>query len=66
MVMPISFGGKSGKKFKSKSLKKLILSIQDKSMSEQREEMDSFFERWMGELEQLDDVCVIGVKFDDF
>ena len=57
------FGGKDGKKFKSKSFKKLILSMQDKSMSEQRVAMDEFFENWKGELEQLDDVCVIGMKF---
>ena len=57
------FGGKDGKKFKSKSFKKLILTMQNKKMGEQREAMDEFFENWKGELEQLDDVCVIGVRF---
>jgi serine phosphatase RsbU (regulator of sigma subunit) len=63
------FGGESlpnakpgGKKFKSKAFKELLLSIQDKSMEEQKEILDDAFENWKGSLEQIDDVCVIGVK----
>ena len=56
------FGGDNGKKFKSSNLKKLLLSIHDKSMLEQRAILDNTFESWRGELEQLDDVCVIGVR----
>ncbi len=56
-------GSGAGKKFKAATFKKLLLSIQDKSMDEQKELINSTFENWRGELEQVDDVCVIGVRF---
>ena len=56
------FGGEKGKKFKSRAFRDLLLSIQDKSMEEQKEIIDEAFEAWKGALEQIDDVCVIGVK----
>ncbi len=56
------FGGKLGKKYKSVKFKKLLLSIQSKSMHEQHDYLEQEFESWKGELEQLDDVCVIGVR----
>lgn len=56
------FGGAKGKKFKSSSLKKLLIEIHKLSMSEQQEALIRTFENWKGEYEQLDDVCVIGLK----
>ena len=56
------FGGEKGKKLKSKPFKDLILSFQGKSMEKQREILDKSFEDWKGDLEQIDDVCVIGVS----
>ena len=56
------FGGDKGKKFKSKAFKELLISIQDKSMEEQKKIIDDAFEAWRGDLEQIDDVCVIGVR----
>ncbi len=56
------FGGEKAKKFKSKAFKKLLLSIQNKSMEDQRLLLDENFESWRGKLEQIDDVCIIGVK----
>lgn len=56
------FGGEKGKKFKAKAFRELLLSIQDKSMEEQKTIIDEAFETWRGSLEQIDDVCVIGVK----
>lgn len=56
------FGGERGKKFKAKALRELLLSIQDQSMNKQREIINQAFENWRGDLEQVDDVCVIGVK----
>lgn len=58
------FGGDKGKKLKSANFKKLLLSIQDRSMREQKIFIDESFEKWKGELEQIDDVCVIGVKIE--
>ena len=56
------FGGEKGKKFKTKAFRSLLLGIQDKPMEEQKKLIDDAFENWRGELEQIDDVCVIGVK----
>jgi len=56
------FGGEKGKKLKSSNFKKLLLSICDLPMSQQKDRLDTAFEEWRGELEQLDDVCVIGVR----
>ena len=56
------FGGPKGKKFMYKPFKNLLLSIQDKTMDEQKTMLEQHFENWKGGLEQIDDVCVIGVK----
>jgi ligand-binding sensor domain-containing protein len=56
------FGGDKGKKMKASNFKKLLLSIQDKAFSDQERLIDEAFEEWKGDMEQLDDVCVIGVK----
>jgi serine phosphatase RsbU (regulator of sigma subunit) len=56
------FGGMNGKKFMSGNLKKLLLSIQNQSLKEQKHTLDKAFESWRGNLEQVDDVCVIGIK----
>jgi serine phosphatase RsbU (regulator of sigma subunit) len=56
------FGGDKGKKFKSKAFKELLLSIEDKPMEEQKASIDKTFETWKGALEQIDDICVIGVR----
>ena len=56
------FGGEKGKKFKTKAFRELFLSIQDKSMNDQKTIVDNVFETWRGGLEQIDDVCVIGVR----
>lgn len=56
------FGGDKGKKFKARTLKDLLLSIQDLSMEAQQKKLDDAFEKWRGDLEQVDDVCVIGVR----
>lgn len=56
------FGGDKGKKFKASSLKELLLSICKKPMSEQKNVLDKTIENWRGKLEQIDDICVIGVR----
>lgn len=56
------FGGERGKKYKTKNFKRLLLSIQDKPISEHQQLLDNAFENWRGNIEQLDDVCVIGAR----
>lgn len=56
------FGGKDGKKFKAKNFAELIKSIRHHSMEEQKSEMEIAFEKWRGNLDQIDDVCVMGIR----
>jgi len=56
------FGGPKRKKFLSKNFKNLLLSVQDLSMIEQGNRLDEVFTDYRKELEQIDDVVVIGVK----
>ncbi|HWY12702.1 MAG TPA: SpoIIE family protein phosphatase, partial [Bacteroidia bacterium] len=55
------FGGPKGKKFKYNSLKKFLVTIHELSPNEQREKLFSAFESWRGNLEQIDDILVMGV-----
>jgi len=56
------FGGEKGKKLKYKPFKEILLSISDKTMEEQKTDLSLFFDEWKGNLEQIDDVCIIGVR----
>ncbi|MFN5183543.1 MAG: two-component regulator propeller domain-containing protein [Bacteroidota bacterium] len=60
--MPDQFGGTKGKKYKYTQLKEFLISISMLSMHEQHQKLKSEFENWKGDLEQVDDVCVIGIK----
>ena len=56
------FGGPKGKKFKYNQLENLLLSISAESLNVQKQKLENAFEKWRGNLEQVDDVCVIGVR----
>jgi ligand-binding sensor domain-containing protein/serine phosphatase RsbU (regulator of sigma subunit) len=56
------FGGQRGKKFMSSQLKQHLVSMYDKPMNEQRNILDRLFLDWQGNLEQIDDVTVVGIK----
>jgi serine phosphatase RsbU (regulator of sigma subunit) len=56
------FGGEKGKKFKYKQLKELLLSFQDQPMKEQHDTLDTVMNKWKGNLEQIDDILIIGGK----
>ncbi|MBD3636004.1 MAG: tetratricopeptide repeat protein [Crocinitomicaceae bacterium] len=56
------FGGPKGKKLKTRQFKNLLIDHQDKSMNMQKQIIQDYFYYWMGSLEQVDDVCVIGVE----
>ncbi len=55
------FGGPKGKKFKYNALKKFLVSVHHLPPAEQREKLLSTFENWRGNLEQVDDILVVGV-----
>jgi serine phosphatase RsbU (regulator of sigma subunit) len=56
------FGGEKGKKFKSSNFEKLLASISNESSEMQFQLLEQTFVKWKGEFEQIDDVCVIGVR----
>jgi serine phosphatase RsbU (regulator of sigma subunit) len=56
------FGGQKNKKFKSSQLKKLLLSVQQYDMKIQQEILNKEFDKWRGNFEQMDDVCLMGVR----
>jgi len=56
------FGGPKGKKFMYKQFKELLIAINNKDMDEQKNILINNFIDWKGDLEQLDDVCIIGVR----
>jgi len=60
--MPDQFGGPKGKKFMYKKLKDLLVSISHLSMLQQKESLKASLNNWKGELEQVDDVCLIGIR----
>jgi serine phosphatase RsbU (regulator of sigma subunit) len=57
------FGGENQKKFLSKNFKDVIMTIQDKTMYEQGVKLDEVFEEWKKDVEQVDDVTVIGLRY---
>ena len=60
---PDQFGGERGKKYMSKRFKKLLCMVHEHSMSEQKILLDNEMNEWMGDAyEQVDDICVIGVR----
>jgi len=56
------FGGPKGKKFMVKKMREYVLSISHLSMKEQHTRISEVFSNWKGDTEQVDDVCVIGVR----
>ena len=56
------FGGKERKKFKTKRFKDLLLSIQEESLDKQKEILEDTLASWQGEISQIDDICIIGVR----
>ena len=59
---PDQFGGEKGKKFMSKNLRELLVTNSHLPMQEQKEILEKVFSNWVGDLEQVDDVTIIGVR----
>ncbi len=56
------FGGDKGKKFKYKHLKDALLANANKPMEEQKQILSQTINTWKGNLEQVDDILIIGVR----
>ena len=56
------FGGEKGKKFKSRPFRNFLAEINEDDMETQYQKVHDAFMDWKGEHEQIDDVCVFGVR----
>jgi serine phosphatase RsbU (regulator of sigma subunit) len=56
------FGGPKGKKFKYKQLQQVLIDNCNLPMAEQKKALDKSLERWKGDLEQVDDILIIGIR----
>jgi serine phosphatase RsbU (regulator of sigma subunit) len=56
------FGGPDGKKFMMSRFRELLTRIHHKSMDEQHEILTKTLKNWMGSLQQVDDICILGVR----
>ncbi len=56
------FGGDKGKKLKYKPFKQFLLNLAEEDMDNQRLILQNEFDSWKGDFDQIDDVCIIGVK----
>jgi len=59
---PDQFGGPQGKKFKYRPFKDLLLEVHERPMEEQHKILSLIFDEWKGDLSQIDDVLVIGLR----
>ncbi|MGZ4048151.1 MAG: tetratricopeptide repeat protein [Bacteroidia bacterium] len=56
------FGGPKGKKLKYSAFKQILLDNNSIPMNEKPEKLNQLLEDWKGELEQVDDICVMAVR----
>jgi serine phosphatase RsbU (regulator of sigma subunit)/ligand-binding sensor domain-containing protein len=56
------FGGPKGKKFKYKPFKSLLLSLYGNRMAQQERVLEDTLLDWMGDFEQIDDICIVAFK----
>ncbi len=56
------FGGEKGKKYKTRRLKQLLLNIQDNDMAKQQAILGKTINDWQGDLDQVDDILVMGIR----
>jgi serine phosphatase RsbU (regulator of sigma subunit) len=55
-------GGTERKTFRSENLKKLLLGIHNKPMPEQKKVLEKKFEEWSGQIDQVDDILIVGIR----
>ncbi len=56
------FGGPIDKKFLVRNFREMLASIYTLSMEQQKQIISDIFDGWRGEIEQTDDITVVGIK----
>lgn len=59
---PDQFGGHRQKKFTYRKLRELLLTIQETDNQTKKNQLESTFEKWKGQLDQVDDVLIMGFR----
>jgi len=57
------FGGEKGKKFKTKRLKDMFLSLHTTSHVIQNEQINLIFNNWKDKNERVDDLLIVGIRY---
>lgn len=60
---PDQFGGADERKFSYKAFREMLLSMHSKSIAQQKAELHISLKNWRGTLEQIDDICIVGIMF---
>ncbi len=55
-------GGPLRKTFRSRKFRNLLLEVQNKPMEDQKRILNDTLEAWQGDVEQIDDILVIGIR----
>jgi sigma-B regulation protein RsbU (phosphoserine phosphatase) len=55
-------GGTERKTFRSKNFKKLLIEIHNLPMHEQKKALENNHKVWRGEIDQVDDILIVGIK----
>ena len=57
------FGGPDSKKIMSRRFRELLLKYHKLPLPEQKSKLEEYLIDWKGDLEQTDDILVIGIRF---
>lgn len=60
------FGGEKGKKYRTGNFKETLLEIENVDIEKRGKALEECFIEWKGSLEQVDDVCIFGIKILDY
>lgn len=56
------FGGEKGKKYYTANFQKFLLTVSQLPLAEQKQALIDEFNNWKGDTDQIDDICIIGVR----
>lgn len=56
------FGGPKGKKLKYKRLKEKLITVCSNDLKFQKNSLVQLLNDWKGDMEQIDDICIVGIK----
>jgi phosphoserine phosphatase RsbU/P len=57
------FGGEDKRKIMSGRFREILKKIHNLPMSEQKSDLNTFINEWRGDIEQTDDILVVGIRF---